>query len=75
MVSPLPKAIIDATPRGQYPACMITQVTPLLVSFDGGVTSVPGDKIAGATYALATAGNNARALMDSPNKPLIFPIG
>lgn len=72
MVSPIVRSLSEA--GGALRACVITQVTPLLVSFDGGVTSVPGDKIAGATYATATS-NNARALMDSPNKPLVFPIG
>ena len=68
------RSILSLAPNGTLQACQITQVTPLLVSFDGGVTSVAGDKIAGATYGIGTS-NNARALMDSPNKPLIFPIG
>ena len=74
MTDPLSRSLAEATARPPLRACTITQVSPLLVSFDGGVTSVPADKIAGATYSVA-AFNNARALMDSPNKPLVFPIG
>ena len=68
------RALAEIPSGGGLRACMVTQVTPLLVSFDGGATTVPGDKIAGATYSIGTS-NNARALMDSPNKPLVFPIG
>ena len=68
------RSILAALPNGSLQACMVTQVTPLLVSFDGGVSSVAGDKVAGATYSTGSS-NNARALMDSPNKPLVFPIG
>lgn len=68
------RSILALAPNGSLQACQITQVTPLLVSFDGGATSVAGDKVAGATYNTGTS-NNARALMDSPNKPIVFPIG
>lgn len=70
MPDPLVKSLSEL-PVGGMPACTITQVTPLLVTFDG-VTSVPGDKVAGLAYTLD---GRCRALMDSPNKPLIIPIG
>jgi len=54
--------------------CRITQVTPLLVSFDGGVSSTPGVKIAGATYSTSTT-DNALALLQSPATPVVLPIG
>ena len=54
--------------------CRIVQVTPLLVSFDDGSSSVPGQKIAGATYATAST-DNAVALMQSPAPPVVLPIG
>jgi len=70
----LTRTIAARFANGSLQACRIMQVTPLLVSFDGGSSSVPGDKIAGGTYTVGSV-DNARALMDSPNKPLVFPIG
>jgi hypothetical protein len=50
--------------------CTVTQLSPLLVTLLGG-TNIPAVKIAGATYALGAA----NALVTSPGKPLILPIG
>ena len=50
--------------------CTVTQVSPLLVTLLGG-TNIPGVKIAGATYTLGAA----NALVTSPGKPIILPIG
>lgn len=74
MPDPQVKSIAEATAYRPLLGCMVTQVTPLLVSFDGGVTSVPADKVTGLTYTIGTS-LNARAILDSPNKPLVFPIG
>lgn len=51
--------------------CTVTQVSPLLVSIQGG-DNIPGVSIAGATYTVNAAAN---ALMTSPGKPIILPIG
>lgn len=74
MTNEIVKAITGILPNGSLQVCMVTQTTPLRVSFDGGSTDVPGDKILGLTYSVSIV-NNARAFMDSPNRPLIFPIG
>lgn len=54
--------------------CRIVQVTPLLVSFDGGTSTVPGLKVAGLSYSTSTT-NNAVAFLQSPSPPLVLPIG
>ena len=50
--------------------CTVTQVSPLLVTLLGG-DAIPGVSIAGATYSLGAA----NALLTSPGKPIILPIG
>lgn len=50
--------------------CTVTQVSPLVVSLLG-ATSIPAVSIAGATYSLGAA----NALLTSPGKPIILPIG
>jgi len=54
--------------------CRIMQTSPLLVSFDGGSTSVPGQTVTGCTYGTSSV-NNAVALMQSPSTPIILRIG
>ncbi len=54
--------------------CRIVQTSPLLVSFDGGTTSVPGQRITGATYETSST-DNAVALIQSPASPVVLPIG
>ena len=49
--------------------CVVTQVTPLLVTLRG--TSMPAVKINGATYALGAA----NALWSPPAAPIVLPIG
>jgi len=58
---------IDAVP------CRVTQVTPLLVSFDGGATSVAALRVSGLTYSLSSS-NNAIALFASGSL-VVLPIG
>lgn len=51
--------------------CTVTQVSPLLVSMLG-ASNLPGVSIPGAIY---TVGDPANALLASPGKPIILPIG
>jgi hypothetical protein len=50
--------------------CTVTQTSPLLVTLLG-ETNIPAVSIAGASYSLGAA----NALMTSPGKPIILPIG
>ncbi len=50
--------------------CTVTQTSPLLVSMLG-QDGIPGVSVAGATYSLGAA----NALLTSPGKPIILPIG
>ena len=51
--------------------CTVTQVSPLVVTLLG-ATGIPGVSIPGAIY---TVGDPANALLASPGKPIILPIG
>lgn len=51
--------------------CTITSVSPLVVSLLG-ATGIPAVSIPGATYTVNAAAN---ALLTSPGKPIILPIG
>ena len=72
-MQPETKAILSALQTGSMPPCTVTSLSPFLISMNG-ATGIPADHIAGLTYTLGAVNRN-RALIDSPNKPLVIPIG
>lgn len=67
---PLTRSLLEQQGKPIYLVpCTVTQVSPLLVDILG--TNVPGVSIAGASYSLGAA----NALLTSPGKPIILPIG
>jgi hypothetical protein len=67
------KTLLAMIPNGSLVPCQITQVNPLLVTLQG-ATGIPGEKLAGLAYSTSPT-NNAYALLKSPGKPLILPLG
>lgn len=68
---PFTKSLLEQQGKPMFLVpCTVTQVSPLLVDMLGG-SSIPGVSIAGASYSLGAA----NALVTSPGKPIILPIG
>ena len=71
MVQALTKQLLEQQAKPVYLVpCTITAVSPLQVSMLGG--TYPGVSIPGCTYTVGAAAN---ALLTSPGKPIILPIG
>lgn len=69
---PFTKQVLEQQAKPVYLVpCTITQVSPLQVSMLG-ATAIPGVSIPGCTYTVGAAAN---ALLTSPGKPIILPIG
>ncbi|WP_434315831.1 hypothetical protein [Leifsonia sp. P73] len=71
-MQPFTKQILERQAKPLYLVpCVITQVSPLQVSMLG-AANVPAVSIPGCTY---TVNAPANALLTSPGKPIILPIG
>ncbi len=73
MTQQIVRSLLGRATNGELVPCMITQVSPLLVSL-AGADDIPGEGLAGLFYTVSDT-NNAYALIKSPGLPLIFPIG
>ena len=74
MSNPLSKMLLEQTRPGQpvmAAQVTITQVTPLLITFNGATNIEPADKWSGCTYVLG----EATALYTNPGIPIVLPNG
>lgn len=68
---PFTKSLLEQQAKPIYLVpCVVTQVSPLQVSLLG-QDGLPGVPLAGLTYSLGAA----NALLTSPGKPIILPLG